>query len=299
MKKTALLFSLSALSLTSCIVVNIPVAPPRLDDSSSSFSFVDPHDTLKSHVNCANGGFHFLSVLPTGQYAAMAPKTGFGFDIEAYSKNLTPKKKIATYLGADLMVAWKDRTEKISVDVIGSPIKGTTSLSNSLFASHFNARFEMNKKKFRPYLLGSIGWLGFATDQMVRANNTTNSTNTVTMGTLNKSVSLGFRYFIQKQVALDCRVGYNMPSVTSLGEIQHAVYDPVGTIYNMPDVTLNPNFFTFKIGFLFCLSTDRHSDRYYDRHSYYNRNRDFRSNSLLPLNNSTPIIRPANPIMQN
>ena len=132
MKKTALLFSLSALSLSSCIVVNIPVAPPRLDDSS--FSFADPHDTLKSHVNCANGGFHFLSVLQTGQYAAMAPKTGFGFDIEAYSKNLTPKKKIATYLGADLMVAWKDRTEKISVDVVGSPVKGTTSLSKSLIA---------------------------------------------------------------------------------------------------------------------------------------------------------------------
>ena len=294
MKKTALLFSLSALSLSSCIVVNIPVAPPRLDDSS--FSFADPHDTLKSHVNCANGGFHFLSVLPTGQYAAMAPKTGFGFDIEAYSKNLTPKKKIATYLGADLMVAWKDRTDKISVDVVGSPVKGTTSLSNSLIASHFNARFEMNKKKFRPYVLGSIGWLGFATDQMVRANNTTNSTNTVTMGTLNKSVNLGFRYFIQKQVAIDCRVGYNMPSVTSLGEIQHAVYDPVGKIYNMPDVTLNPNFFTFKIGFLFCLSSDRHSNA---QSSYY-RDNYYRSRSYTPSYNvPKPIIKPAVPIMQN
>jgi hypothetical protein len=294
MKKTAILFSLSALSLSSCIVVNIPVAPPRLDDSS--ISFVDPHDTLKSHVNCANGGFHFLSVLPTGQYAAMAPKMGFGFDIEAYSKNLSPKKKVATYLGADLMVAWKDRTDKISVDVIGSPVKGTTSLANSLIASHFNARFEMNKKQFRPYLLGSIGWLGFATDQMVRANNTTNSTNSVIMGTLNTSVNLGFRYFIQKQVALDCRLGYNMPSATRLGEIQHAVYDPVGTIYNMPDVALNPNFFTFKIGFLFCLSSDRHSNA----HSSYYRDNYYRSRSYTPSYNvPKPIIKPAVPIMQN
>jgi hypothetical protein len=294
MKKTALLFSLSALSLSSCIVVNIPVAPPRLDDSS--FSFVDPHDTLKSHVNCANGGFHFLSVLPTGEYAAMAPKMGFGFDIEAYSKNLSPKKKVATYLGADLMVAWKDRTDKISVDVIGSPVKGTTSLANSLIASHFNARFEMNKKKFRPYLLGSIGWLGFATDQMVRANNTTNSTNSVIMGTLNTSVNLGFRYFIQKQVALDCRLGYNMTSATRIGEIQHAVYDPVGTIYNMPDVALNPNFFTFKIGFLFCLSSDRHSNA---QSSYY-RDNYYRSRSYTPSYNvPKPIIKPAVPIMQN
>lgn len=294
MKKTALVFCLSAVSLSSCIVVNMPVAPSRLNDSV--FSFVDPHDTLKSHVNCANGGFHFIGVAPTGQYAAIAPKMGFGFDIEGYSKNLTPKKKVATYLGGDIMVAWKDRTDYTLVDVVGYAVKGKTSLSNSLIATHLNARFEMNKKKFRPYALGSVGWMGFATDQMLRVNNTSNSTNTVIMGVLNKSVNLGFRYFIHKQIALDCRVGYNMPSATRLGEIQRAVYDSISTTYHIPDVSLNPNFFTFKIGFLFCLNSGKHANA----HSSYYRDNYYRSNSYTPsFSVPKPVIKPATPIMQN
>jgi hypothetical protein len=294
MNRIAIVTLLSLVSLSSCIVVHVPVAMSTAADSS--LNMIDPHDTLKTHVNCAHAGFHFVGVAPTGKYASIAPKMGFGFDIEGYSKNLTTKKKFATYLGADLLVAWKDRTEKTMVDVVGYPMKGQTYLENTLIASHFNARFEMNKKKFRPYLLGSIGWLGFATDQMVRANNTTNSTNSVIMGTLNTSLNLGFRYFIQKQVALDCRLGYNMPSATRLGEIQHAVYDPVGTIYNIPDVALNPNFFTFKIGFLFCLSSDRHLNA---QSSYY-RDNYYRSRSYTPSYNvPKPIIKPAVPIMQN
>ena len=294
MKRISIVTLLSLVSLSSCIVVHVPVAMSTAADSS--LNMIDPHDTLKTHVNCAHAGFHFVGVAPTGKYASIAPKMGFGFDIEGYSKNLTTKKKFATYLGADLLVAWKDRTEKTIVDVVGYPMKGQTYLENTLIAFHFNARFEMNKKKFRPYLLGSIGWLGFVTDQMVRANNTTNSTNSVIMGTLNTSLNLGFRYFIQKQVALDCRLGYNMPSATRLGEIQQAVYDPVGRIYSMPDIALNPNFFTFKIGILCCLSSDRHSNV---QSSYY-RDNYYRSRSYTPSYNvPKPIIKPAVPIIRN
>lgn len=292
MKRIAIVALLSLVSLSSCIVVHVPVAISSAADSS--LNRIDPHDTLQTHVNCAHAGFHFIGVAPTGVYANIAPKMGFGFDIEGYSKNLTPKKKFATYLGADLLLAWKDRTEKTIVDVVGYPMKGQTYLENTLIASHFNARVEMNKKKFRPYIIGSVGWMGFSTDQMLRVNNRTNSTSTTIMGTLNKNLSVGFRYFIQKQVALDCRVGFNFPSNTRLGEIQNATYDSVNTIYNMPDVSLNPSFYTFKIGILFCLgSSKNYSNNSYYRNSYYPSYR-----STYP-SYSAPRIRPATPIMRN
>jgi hypothetical protein len=292
MKKIALICSISIVSLSSCIIVHVPVAMPHAEDSS--FSMIDPHDTLKSHVNCSHGGFHFVSVLPSGQYARIAPKMGFGFDVEGYSKNLTPKHKMATYLGGDLMVAWKDRTDKTFVDVVGYPMKGHTYLENTLVATHFNARFELNKKKFRPYILGSLGWLGFSTDQMLNVNNRTNATNSIMMGTFNKSVNLGFRYFIEKQVALDVRVGFNMPTKTGLGEIQTAIYDSVSTQYITQDISINPSFFSFKLGLLFCFGKSKSTSN----NTNYHRSTYYPSNTNTP-SYSTPKIRPATPIMQN
>ena len=156
------------------------------------------------------------------------------------------------------------------------------------------AKLRLNKKKFRPYILGSLGWLGFSTDQMLNVNNRTNATNSIMMGTFNKSVNLGFRYFIQKQVALDVRVGFNMPTKTGLGDIQTAIYDSVSTQYITQDISINPSFFSFKLGLLFCFGKSKSTSN----NTYYHSSTYYPSNTNTP-SYSTPKIRPATPIMRN